>query len=179
MENQRLRITLVVGAMALLALSALWFAFYSPTPKPPSLINITRKEYEDAHNRWQQKGVIDYMVTTREITASSNCLAKAKVTGGGKQANIDGHERCQGRNRYATVEWLFTAIDERLKATQNPGEQDKLTRWLVEFDPELGYPRSLVIEAENATRGGVITSTTIVEQMNILNPIIPETQATP
>jgi hypothetical protein len=177
-NTKRLRVTLLLGTLALVTLGALWLALNYLVPKPPSLINITRKEYEEAYNRWQQKGVIEYKVTTREVTRSSDCRAYTEVQQG-RIVVVNGEEGCQGQNQYASIEQSFAAIDKRLQAEQNSGEQDKLTRWSVEFDPESGYPLRLAIEPAPGAPATIITSTTTVEYVDIIQAKTPNVTVTP
>lgn len=177
-SKKRLGVAIFLGTLALVALGALWLALSTFAPKPPSLTNITRKEYEEAYNRWQQKSVVEYTVTTREVTSSSDCRASTKVQQG-QIVVVNGEEDCQGRNQFASVEQLFAAIDKRLQAEQNSSEQDRLTIWSVEFDTEMGYPRRLAIESLPGAPSTVMTSTTTVARMDRMQVRTPDMTVTP
>lgn len=176
MNRRRLQTITLASTLTLLALIILALALNRPGPKPPSIINITRQDYDAAYNRWRQKGAVEYRITTRQVTASTDCFTRATV--GEEMTPMMGEAECAHKPGYFTVEALFDAIDERLTAAQSPSDQDRATVWSVGLDPEMGYPRSLNIELA-ATPNAILTSTTTVENIEILKVGTPATPTRP
>ena len=179
MNTKRLQAILLVSTLTLLALIILALALNRPAPNPPPIINITRQEYDAAYNRWRLKAAVEYRITTRQVTTSTDCLTRATI--GKEQTTMMGEAECAHKAGYFTVEALLDAIDERLDAAQSPSDQDRATTWSVDLDPEMGFPRSLVIELAPlaSTPNAVLTSTTTVENIEILKVGTPATPTKP
>jgi hypothetical protein len=135
-------------------------AVSTPTPPPEQRINITRSEYEQALEKWNSQGIVEYEITVG-VSALAGDLGPRTIRVRGKDLEvvdyflwtIDGTirvtptatETAEEAKDY-TVEALFADVDDIL--TSGPFEiylleQTHPLYYEIEFDKELGYPRSI------------------------------------
>lgn len=132
------------------------------TPKPYPPINITRAQYEEAHNRWLAKGVIEYEASISRVSMVP-CASDVRVEIGKKIEIIGSNE--YGFYPCDTIEGLFADIDRRLNGISGA---DQWTYWIVGFNQALGYPSSIIVGPQPGIQVTDLYNSTLVADLRIL-----------
>jgi hypothetical protein len=137
--------------------SATQAATARPTRYP--LINITRSQYVEAHNRWLASEITEYQISVRRVTMMP-CVPDALVTQSGRKVELIEPDKSSYQVPCGTVEDMFYSLDDRLTAVEylqregllsadpKTGSRDLWTYWIVAFSEEYGLPTSITIRPQ-------------------------------
>jgi len=173
-----LGLRILLGALASIVLLA---ACDSTHPIPPSLvtaiptasadatgiayrpsINITRANYEAAVNKWKAQGILEYEISTNEVSLRSENGYPETYRVNGDNITIlstiwDSHPTPSTINiaddPYAnTVEGLFAHTDVALNDASTRISLGSQTVYDIQFDPTYGYVTSYYTVCEERTK---------------------------
>lgn len=136
-------LAIVLGALAGLLGGVLTLIFINRDPLPP----VTRKDHQQALNRWREADISDYDLSLR-VVGNQNSVYHIQVRDSQVvRATRNGQELTRSAERDAwSVEGLFDVIAEDLRLAelaQSPEAPEGLPRLALygKWHPQLGYPQ--------------------------------------